>query len=55
MIKLSGLTIKNQFKFLQKLSEWGFKTNPLNKLITGVHNLMINYKEIENKAYVEKF
>ena len=44
-----GLTIKNQFEFLQKLSEWGFKTNPLNKLITGVHNLMINYKEIENQ------
>ena len=27
----------------------GFKTNPLNKTIKGIKNLMKNYKEIENK------
>ena len=26
-----GLKIKNQFDYLHKLSQWGFKTNPLNK------------------------
>ena len=31
------------------MNEWGFKTNPLNKLITGVKNLLINYNEIEKK------
>ena len=44
-----GLNIKNQFEYLKKLNEWGFKTNPLNKLITGVQNLLINYTEIEKK------
>ena len=44
-----GLIIENQFEFLKKLNEWGFKTNPLNKLITGVKNLLINYNEIEKK------
>ncbi len=44
-----GLKIENQFEFLKKLNEWGFKTNPMNKLIKGVKNLMINYYEIEKK------
>ena len=44
-----GLSIKNQSEYLKKLNEWGFKINPLNKLITGVKNLMINYLEIEKK------
>ena len=42
-----GLKIKNQFEFLKKLNEWGFKTNPLNKLISGVKNLIVNYNDIE--------
>ncbi len=45
----SGLKIKNQFEYLEKLNEWGFKTNPLNKLLSGVKNLMNNYQEIEKK------
>jgi DNA ligase (NAD+) len=44
-----GLKIENQIEYLKKLNEWGFKTNPLNKLITGVKNLLINYNEIEKK------
>ena len=44
-----GLKVENQSKYLEKLNEWGFKTNPLNKLITGVKNLLINYTEIEKK------
>ena len=44
-----GLNIENQFEYLKKLNEWGFKTNPLNKLITGVRNLLTNYNEIEKK------
>ena len=43
------LKIENQFMYLKKLNEWGFKTNPHNKLITGVKNLMINYFDIEKK------
>tara|TARA_S200000501_G_scaffold283911_1_gene268162 strand:+ start:464 stop:2494 length:2031 start_codon:yes stop_codon:yes gene_type:complete len=44
-----GLKSKNQIEFLEKLSEWGFKTNPLNRLISGVKNLVENYKEVEKK------
>ena len=44
-----GLKVNNQFDFLNQLSKWGFNTNPLNKLITGVKNLVKNYKEIEKK------
>ena len=44
-----GLNIKKQSEFLEKLKEWGFKTNPLNKTIKGIKNLMKNYKDIENK------
>ena len=43
------LNIDNQFEYLKKLKEWGFKTNPQNKLISGVKNLMKNYHEIEKK------
>ena len=44
-----GMDIENQFNFLEKLNEWGFKTNPFNKLITGVKNLLLNYTDIEKK------
>ncbi len=44
-----GLLVKNQFEYLKKLNDWGFKTNPFNKLIAGIENLLINYNEIEKK------
>ena len=33
------------------MKEWGFKINPLNKLIKGVKNLIHDYNEIEKKRY----
>ena len=44
-----NLNIDNQFDFLKKLNDWGFQTNPLNKFISGVKNLLLNYHEIEKK------
>ena len=44
-----GLKVKNQIDFLKNLDDWGFKTNPLNKLVTGVDNLLINYSKIEKE------
>ncbi len=44
-----GLNLKKQSEYLKKLSEWGFKTNPLNKTISGVKNLIQNYIEVEQK------
>ena len=44
-----GLKVKSQSDFLKKLDQWGFKINPLNKVITGTKDLISNYKEIEKK------
>ena len=44
-----GLKINNQYDYLNKLSEWGFKTNPLNKLINGIDKLIKNYDDVEKK------
>jgi len=44
-----GLKVENQSDYLEKLKEWGFKINPLNKLISGVKNLIDNYNKIEKK------
>ena len=38
-----------QSEYLKKLSEWGFKTNPLNKTISGVKNLIENYIDVEQQ------
>jgi DNA ligase (NAD+) len=44
-----GMNIDNQNNFLKRLHEWGFKTNPHNKIIHGTKNLMDNYNQIEKK------
>jgi len=44
-----GMQINNQKDFLKKLSDWGFKTNHLNKIIDGTKNLMQNYNQIEKQ------
>ncbi len=41
------LNISTQDEFLKKLKLWGFKTNKLNKIITGIDNLINNHKKIE--------
>ena len=46
---VNDLKIKNQGDYLQQLKDWGFKTNPFNKTIKGIKNLMKNYHEIEKK------
>ncbi len=44
-----GLKAKSQDEYLKNLKEWGFKTNPLNKTLKKIENLMTNYHEIEKK------
>ena len=44
-----GLEVSSQEDYLKKLKEWGFKTNPLNKTIKTIKDLMKNYNEIEKK------
>jgi DNA ligase (NAD+) len=43
------MNIKNQISFLENLKLWGFKTNPFNKKIIGVKNLILNHKKLEEK------
>ena len=43
----SGMKINSQDEFLKSLLKWGFKINPLNKIIKGTNNLMRNYSDIE--------
>ena len=45
----SEMKIYNQTEFLENLKVWGFKTNPLNKKISGIKNLMLNHKNLEEK------
>jgi DNA ligase (NAD+) len=45
----NGMNFKKQSEFLEHLSLWGFKTNPLNKVLKRIKNLMKNYTEIEKK------
>tara|TARA_B100000003_G_C10899018_1_gene358440 strand:+ start:525 stop:1442 length:918 start_codon:yes stop_codon:yes gene_type:complete len=44
-----GLNLSLQSNFLLKLKKWGFKVNSLNKVVTGINNLMLYYEEIEKK------
>ena len=43
------MKIYNQTEFLKNLKIWGFKINPFNKKISGVKNLMLNHKNLEEK------
>ena len=44
-----NMKIKSQSEYLKNLDKWGFKTNPLNKKIIGINNLIKNYESIEKK------
>ena len=44
-----NMQINTQSEYLENLHKWGFKTNPLNKTITGIKDLIKNYNEIEKK------
>jgi DNA ligase (NAD+) len=44
-----NMNIDNQTDFLKKLKLWGFKTNPFNKKLTTISDLMLNHKNLEKK------
>ena len=46
---VDNLKVNSQSEYLKNLSKWGFKTNPLNKTIVGIKNLIKNYKSLELK------
>jgi len=44
-----NMKIDNQIDFLKNLKLWGFKTNPFNKKISNVKDLILNHKKLEEK------
>ena len=46
---VKNIEIDNQTDFLKNLKFWGFRINQFNKKITGIKNLILNYKKIEEK------
>ena len=44
-----GLEASSQEVFLTNLKKWGFKTNPLNKTLNSIGDLLLNYSKIESK------
>ena len=50
-----GLNLSKQSDYLKKLNEWGFKTNPLNKIISGIKNLIANYNKVEQQRAILDF
>ena len=46
---VKNMKIENQVDFLKNLKLWGFKTNPFNKKIAGIKNLILNYKKLEER------
>jgi len=45
----NNMSINSQSDFLKNLKSWGFKTNQFNSIIKGVHNLILNHKNLEKK------
>ena len=50
-----GLKSEKQTDFIKDLEKWGFKTNPYNKKITGIKNLLLNHKFLENERSEMEF
>jgi len=44
-----NMKIKNQTDFLKYLKLWGFKTNPFNKKVINIKNLISHHKNLEEK------
>ena len=44
-----GLNQTRQSDYLKRLDEWGFKTNPFNKTVSGIKNLIQNYNQVEQQ------
>ena len=42
-----NFNVSNQFEFLKKLKNWGFRVNRFNKLIEGIENLIKNHSQLE--------
>ena len=46
---VKNMQINEQTDFLKNLKLWGFKTNPFNKKIKNINDLILNHKNLEEK------
>ena len=46
---VKNMKIDNQIDFLKNLKLWGFKTNPFNKKIDNIKDLILNHKNLEER------
>jgi len=46
---VKSMKVNNQIDFLKNLKLWGFKTNPFNRKITTIKDLILNHKNLEEK------
>ena len=46
---VKNMKINEQTDFLKNLKLWGFKTNPFNKKIKNINDLILNHKNLEEK------
>ena len=46
---VKSMKVNNQISFLKNLKLWGFKTNPFNRKITTIKDLILNHKNLEEK------
>ncbi len=45
---VESMNFKTQSRFLKKISEWGFLTNPLSRKIQGINEIENQHKKIDN-------
>jgi DNA ligase (NAD+) len=45
---VESMNFKTQSRFLKKISEWGFLTNPLSRKIRGINEIENQHKKIDN-------
>ena len=46
---VKNMRVNDQTNFLKSLKLWGFKTNPFNKKIDNIKDLILNHKNLEEK------
>lgn len=46
---IDGMEFKTHWEFLKRLREWGFRVNPMNKLLYGEEDMIAYFREMEQK------
>ena len=47
-----SIELKTQSEFLNKIKKWGFKTNPLVKIVKNLNEIQSQYSLIDSKEHL---